>query len=202
MGGEEIQGAVSERCREPGGESEPVGGGGVHVRGCGGQPLAGFLRPLPVDCPERRMVDEVGIDTDLGRSQFGLWEVAAADAQICGDISDDVDELQGLTETARLESAFGRGGPVCVSEVDDVGPELADATGHEVGVFLEFEGVFQEEQALRVREARPVEDLTGDDLFEDFDHVVALVVWEALEKVEGEGRELQKGAFSGVICSG
>jgi hypothetical protein len=52
VGGEEIEGAVSERCWEPGGESEAVGGGGVDVRGCSGQPLAGFLRPLPVDCPE------------------------------------------------------------------------------------------------------------------------------------------------------
>ena len=108
------------------------------------EPNAPLACPSAVNGGESPITEEAVVEGDACGLQFRGGEVAATDGKVGSDISDDIDELEGLSEEAGLSETFRRGWPLSGKEVDDFGPELANAARDEIGVFFEF-GLIREE---------------------------------------------------------
>jgi hypothetical protein len=66
----------------------------------------------------------------------------ASNRKVCPDVSDNVDELKGLTEKPGLVEPIATGRVLVRQEVHDFRPKLADAARNKIGVFFQFALVF------------------------------------------------------------
>ena len=115
-----------------------------------------------------------------GGAEFGLGEVAAAGAEVGGEVAEDVHELEAFAEIRAEPAQVGEAEVGAVRQVvkAQAGPEFADAAGDEVGVFVEFGGALEGDDAASFAKAGEVEGLAADDFVEHADNLPTLFLVE------------------------